>query len=39
MCGLCVVYLRLLSNSDLGKLNGRVVKVNSQQYEKFRGFI
>jgi len=36
---LWVVYLRLLSNSDRGKLNGRIVKVNNQRYEKFGGFI
>jgi hypothetical protein len=34
-CVLCVVYLGLLSNSDLEKLKGKLVKVNSQQYENF----
>ena len=36
---LWVVYLRLLSKSDRGKPNVRVVKVNNQRYEKFRGLI
>jgi len=35
---LCVVCLMMLSNSGNGKLKGRLLKVNSQQYEKFRGF-
>ena len=35
---LCVVCLMMLSNSGNGKLKGRLLKVNSQQYEEFRGF-